>query len=104
MTREERAKQFAPFDAMKGLKEALLDREERHSRNEKRELSEDEGEILSKALGRTENGNAVIIEYYREYHDRRRRGVISKIDKARRYLVIDDEKIWFDDIYRLKIL
>lgn len=41
MTRQQRAKQFMPFDAMKGLKEALAEREERHSRVEKRELSED---------------------------------------------------------------
>ena len=30
-----------PFDAMKGLKEALAIREERHNRVENRELSED---------------------------------------------------------------
>ena len=41
MTQGDRAKQFMPFDAMKGLKEALRDREERHSRVEKRDLSED---------------------------------------------------------------
>ena len=42
MMREERAKQFAPFDAMKGLQEALRDREERHSRVEKLEISEEQ--------------------------------------------------------------
>ena len=31
MIREQRAKQFMPFDAMKGLKEALAIREERHN-------------------------------------------------------------------------
>ena len=42
MTRAERAKLFAPFDAMKGLQEALRDREERHLRVEKHEISEDD--------------------------------------------------------------
>ena len=41
MTRAERAKLFAPFDAMKGLQEALRDREERHLRVEKHEISEE---------------------------------------------------------------
>ena len=41
MTRAERAKQFAPFDAMKGLNEALRDREERHMRVDKHEISEE---------------------------------------------------------------
>ena len=41
MTQAERAKQFAPFDAMKGLQEALRDREERHARVERHEISEE---------------------------------------------------------------
>ena len=44
MTTAERAKQFAPFDAMKGLQEALRDREERHSRVERHEISEEQQE------------------------------------------------------------
>ena len=47
MRREDRAKQFMPFDAMKGLKEALAVRDERHNRVEKRELSEDTIEHIS---------------------------------------------------------
>ena len=41
MTRQERAKQFMPFDAMKGLQEALRDREERHSRVERHGISDE---------------------------------------------------------------
>ena len=41
MTRQERAKQFMPFDAMKGLQAALRDREERHSRVDRRVLSDE---------------------------------------------------------------
>ena len=44
MMREERAKQFAPFDAMKGLQEALRDREERHSRVGRHDISEEQME------------------------------------------------------------
>ena len=52
MTRAERAKQFAPFDAMKGLQAALRDKEERHSRTEKREISDEVKERNSKVLRR----------------------------------------------------
>lgn len=41
MTRAERAKIFSPFDAMKGLQEALRDREERHLRVERHDISEE---------------------------------------------------------------
>ena len=47
MTRQERAKQFMPFDAMKGLQEALRAREEQHARVEKRELSEEAARRLA---------------------------------------------------------
>ena len=54
MTREARAKQFMPFDAMKGLQEALRDREERHTRVQRRELSGDELEENRRTLARLE--------------------------------------------------
>ena len=37
-----RAAQFAPFDALKGLKEAIKERAERKSRISRRELSEEQ--------------------------------------------------------------
>ena len=46
MNRQDRAKQFMPFDALKGLQEALRVREERRSRIEKKSLSEDMDKIL----------------------------------------------------------
>ena len=50
MIREERAKQFMPFDAMKGLQEALRDREERHARVERTEISEEKTDANSAVL------------------------------------------------------
>ena len=103
MTREERAKQFAPFDAMKGLQAALRDREERHLRTPRREISEEDASALSAELQKVTPGAAVAIEYYRAFHDTRRLGTVRKIDPVFRYLVVDDERIFFDDIYRLAV-
>lgn len=47
MTLQERAKQFAPFDAMKGLQEALRDREERHCRVDRHDISDEDIEANS---------------------------------------------------------
>ena len=104
MTRQERAKQFQPFDAMKGLQEALRDREERHSRVEKREISEETMEQLSDVIGRLEPGMIVEIEYYKAFHDIANRGKIAKVDLVYKYLVLGDEKIRFNDIYNLIII
>lgn len=104
MTRQERAKQFQPFDAMKGLQEALREREERHSRVEKRELSDETMEQLSDTIGRLEPGMVVEIEYYKAFHDITKRGEIAKVDLVYKYLVLGNEKIRFTDIYNLIII
>lgn len=103
MTREQRAKQFMPFDAMKGLKEALANREERHNRVEKRELSEDTIEHISTMLGRLELGMEATIEHYRAYHDVVSTGRVKAMDLAFKYILLDAEKIYFDNIYDIKI-
>ena len=59
MNRQERAKQFMPFDALKGLKEALKAKEEKLTRVAKRELSEEQQEILSEVITQLEKGMLV---------------------------------------------
>lgn len=103
MTREQRAKQFMPFDAMKGLQEALRDREERHLRVERHEISEEDQEANSSVLTKLTNGAKVNISYYCHFHDVVRSGTITGINYAYRFLKMDDEKIFFDDIYKITI-
>ena len=104
MTRQERAKQFMPFDAMKGLQEALRDREERHSRVERREISEEMMDKLSDAIGRLLPGMGVRIEYYKAFHDVENTGIITKVDLVYKYIMLGNEKIHFNDIYDLIII
>ncbi len=100
----ERAKQFMPFDAMKGLNEALREREEKHLRVEKRELSEEAAARLSSAINKVSKGTEVWAEYYRAFHEVTLQGKISKIDTVYKYLIIGEERIYFDDLYKLKII
>lgn len=104
MTRAERAKQFAPFDAMKGLQEALRDREERHSRVDKHGISEEDAEANSRTMLRLQRGMKVEISYYKAFHDVIRTGTVTYLNTALRRLKLDDEPILFDDIYTLKIM
>ena len=103
MTRGERAKIFAPFDAMKGLQEALRDREERHMRVPKREISEEDAEQNSRTLTKVERGMKIEIFCYSGFHDVFKRGTVTDIDKIFRHLKLDGQRIWFDDIYKLRI-
>ena len=103
MTRTERAKQFAPFDAMKGLQEALRDREERHLRVERHEISEDMAERNSQVILKLERGMKVEIFCYCAFHDVVKHGRITDVDITFRNLKLDNERIWFDDIYSIRI-
>ncbi len=104
MTREERAKQFAPFDAMKGLQEALRDREERHLRVERRDITEEQAERNSHILLKLRRGMKVELECYCNFHDVTKRGLVTDVDCTFRRLKIDDETIYFEDIYWVRVV
>lgn len=104
MMREQRAKQFAPFDAMKGLTEALRDREERHSRVQKHGISEEKQMEISNVLCRVEKGSKVFLSYYADFHDWERSGRVTEINRTYQFFRVDDEKICFDDLYDLRVI
>ena len=103
MTRGERAKQFMAFDAMKGLKEALKEKEEKHLRVEKRELTDETIELISKQLKKIVRGDTVEILYFCACHERTVTGIVAKLDYALKFITVGDERIDFDDIYSIKI-
>ena len=104
MIRQQRAKQFQPFDAMKGLTEALKDREERHSRVDKLEISEEKIKAIEEVLHRLKSGVKVRIEHYKAFHYVFQKGVVGKIDCVKKCLYLEEDKIFFDDIYEIRII
>jgi len=103
LTRLERAKLFAPFDAMKGLKEALRDREERHARVARHEISDEQAEENSRVILKLERGMLVEVYCHDNFHDVVIRGRVTGLDMARKMLSLDGENILFDDIYAVSI-
>ncbi len=88
---------------MKGLKEALKDREERHSRVERRDLSEEAIEQNSRVFAKLDKGSRVKIDCYCAFHDVTKEGRVTEISLPFQYLKLDGEKIFFDDIYKISI-
>ena len=103
MMREQRAKQFMPYDAMKGLAEALRDREERHSRTTRHGVSEDAQERIRDALCRMEKGSRVSVSHYARFHDVETEGTVTEINRAYRFFRLNEEKILFEDLYDIRI-
>ena len=62
MSRVQRAKQFAPFSALKGLEEALAEKEREYE--PQTELSDDAAEELDRCLRELQKGTAVTVKYY----------------------------------------
>ena len=61
-----RAKQFAPFDALKGLKEAIARKE--HVPEPRRELSEEAIAEINAKLTMLKPGSCVTVVYYCDYN------------------------------------
>lgn len=110
MPREQRAKQFLPFDSMKGLKEALALREEIHSHVEKHGISEEQQAEINMTLCKVEKGCKVFISFYASFHDRETEGIVTQINRDYRFLRISriasnsEEKICFDDLYGIRVI
>ena len=104
MMRQERAKQFQPFDAMKGLQEALRDREERHTRVERHEISEEQMEKNSEVFQKLKKGMLIRMDCYVAFHDVSITAIVTSIDLTFRFLKMGKEKMCFSDIYQIEIL
>ena len=98
----DRAKQFLPFEALKGFKEAIKMIENKG--DTKKELSEDNKNDINNILKKLDKGNRVKVKYYylTEYIE-----VISnflKIDKINKVLYLKDTKINIEDIISINII
>lgn len=101
MSREERAKQFMPFSALKGLDEALIEKEKIVV--PKIELSEDSAVELDRKMHTLERGKMATVVYYHKDEYLKLTGVVAKIDEDSRILQIVNTKISFEDIYDIDL-
>jgi len=100
----ERAKQFMPFAALKGLPEALAQVEWSHTATSKKELSEEMAVDLNHSLLSLYPGQQATIRYYKAGHEQQITGMVTKIDTTFRYLLVDDNlKIAFADLLQVEI-
>lgn len=97
MSREERAKQFFPFSALKGYPAALRRKEKIVV--PKVEFSEDYQERLDGKLRQIRVQDVVTAVYFREGEYLKVTGMVSRIDRTARVLKIVNTKIPFDDLY-----
>ena len=103
MPRADRAKQFAPFDALKGLQEAMRIKEYEHERIAKGELSEDVIKEISSVLSSIEKGDSVNVQFFRDGHIVQLTGE-AEVQILDQKLNIGVFEIMFDEIKAIKKL
>ena len=93
----DRARQFMPFDALKGLQEAL--REKELEIENRKELSEESLLELDEQLKRVKIGDMVSIKCYKKQMYVEKEGIVTAIDIIGKKVVLDEnELITFSDI------
>lgn len=102
MSDDNRCKIFMPFDALKGFKEAIKEKEKIVV--EKKNLTEDDYELLNQEFNKIKKGTIVKVIYYKNEEYLEYTGMVSDIHIALRFIKIVKEKISFDDIYSLKVI
>ena len=97
MSREDRAKQFMPFAALKGYPEALRKKEKIVV--PKAELTEEHAEVLNRKLKLIKKNDIITIVYFCNGEYLKKTGMVSRIDETARVLKLVNTKILFNDIY-----
>ena len=101
ISRADRARQFLPFDALKGLNEALRSKEIEYE--DRKDLSEEEEEKISNVLLSLESGNNIRVKYYYKRQYILLKGIIKKIDPIKKQILfIDENIIQFNDIIEIE--
>lgn len=108
MPRIERAAQFAPFDSLKGLHEALRAKEAELERTDKKEVPEDRAKEISAILSEIKKGDETETVYYRKDKYLTATGKTA-VDFYEGVITVTDsrgkkEDIPVEDIYDIKIV
>lgn len=97
----DRAKQFVPFAALKGLPEALSAKE--RITVDKIELSPEMAEELDCRMHLLQKGNIATVVYFHKDEYIKITGMVARIDTTCRLLQIVNTKINFEDIYEVTV-
>ena len=93
MNRQDRAKQFAPFDALNGLREALAKKEYDLGKVERGDSE------ISDKLSKVQRGDRIALTCYQDGYYVKEIGAVKEINTIFKYIVIGNGKVYFDDIY-----
>lgn len=101
MPPSQRAKQFAPFDAVVGLRKALYEKE--RLREARRQLSEEAIEEINGILKILHPHDTVTVIHYKNAEQKyvKTTGEVQKLNPQSHTLIISAQEVQFEDIYKI---
>ena len=103
MPRQERAKQFMPFDTLKGLQQALRMKEYEHERTQKGDIDEETIEKMTKILSNLTKNDKIKVKYYYDGHYFEISGN-AKLLLEENSIFVKGKQIFLDDIMDIDLL
>ncbi len=103
MTREERAKQFLPFSAVRGLEEALEKKRAALFHSEKPMLAPDRENEIDRVLRTLKKGDRIKVVYYIGDEEIIETNVVKAISSEKRALALDKGSVGFDSIISISV-
>ena len=101
MPLSQRAKQFAPFDALKGFKEAIQDVNYQTELVDRIILSEDQLDKLDEIAHSLNKGERITITYYHKGRYLKLSGIFTRVDEIEKVMVMAGEVFRLDDIIEI---
>lgn len=103
MNRKDRAKQFMPFDALKGFREALRMKEFEQEIVHKRDITEERAKKLSQTILSVKKNQKVEITFFENgvYITKQGNAFVNFFEN---YILLDETKILFENIFDIKVL
>ena len=103
MPREKRASQFAPFDALKGLREALRLVEYEREKIEKGEVNEETAQKISNILNELDENTILDLIYFEDgYHKEYQGRIKLDVYEQKIKLLKINKTIMLDDLLDIK--
>lgn len=104
MSREERAKQFLPFSAVRGLEEALEMKRQELFVDVPHVLLSDAEEEINDTLKSTVNGDVIEVEYFDGVKNTLVKGSVDYIKEKECVISVEGKTIKFEIIGKVKMI
>ena len=98
MPASQRAKQFMPFAAVKGLEKAILKQVQSLQQTERIEIGEEQAQKINRELNHLEKGKRVSVKVYRDERYHTIQGVVEWIDSAKGMMRVSGVLVLFESI------